>query len=101
MGFKVQDHYFKKAKKDDFLARSVYKLEEIDNKLKGRLYLSTQTETVFYAKDGATKSVIKIENPTLEDLIITDLTTNTKLPYKQVRHALQFNFIAGHNYLIN
>ena len=34
MGFKVQDHYFKKAKKDDFLARSVYKLEEIDNKYK-------------------------------------------------------------------
>jgi 23S rRNA (uridine2552-2'-O)-methyltransferase len=34
MGFKVQDHYFKKAKKDNFLARSVYKLEEIDQKYK-------------------------------------------------------------------
>lgn len=30
--FKVKDHYFKKAKKDNFLARSIYKLEEIDNK---------------------------------------------------------------------
>lgn len=30
--FKVQDHYFKKAKKENFLARSVYKLEEIDKK---------------------------------------------------------------------
>ena len=34
MGFKVKDHYFDKAKKDNFLARSVYKLEEIDQKFK-------------------------------------------------------------------
>jgi 23S rRNA (uridine2552-2'-O)-methyltransferase len=34
MNFKVKDHYFKKAKKDNFLARSVYKLEEIDDKFK-------------------------------------------------------------------
>lgn len=32
MGFKVKDHYFKKAKKDNYLARSIYKLEEIDFK---------------------------------------------------------------------
>ena len=32
MVFKVRDHYFKKAKKENFLARSVYKLEEIDKK---------------------------------------------------------------------
>lgn len=32
MGFKVKDHYFDKAKKENFLARSVYKLEEIDQK---------------------------------------------------------------------
>ena len=34
MSFKVKDHYFNKAKKENFLARSVYKLEEIDNKYK-------------------------------------------------------------------
>jgi len=34
MSFKVKDHYFKKAKKENFLARSVYKLEEIDHKYK-------------------------------------------------------------------
>ena len=34
MGFKVQDHYFNKAKKDNYFARSVYKLEEIDQKFK-------------------------------------------------------------------
>lgn len=32
--FEVQDHYFKKAKKENFLARSVYKLEEINLKHK-------------------------------------------------------------------
>lgn len=34
MSFKVKDHYFQKAKKENFLARSIYKLEEIDNKYK-------------------------------------------------------------------
>jgi 23S rRNA (uridine2552-2'-O)-methyltransferase len=32
MSFKVKDFYFQKAKKENFLARSVYKLEEIDQK---------------------------------------------------------------------
>lgn len=31
-GFKVKDHYYKKAKKGKFLARSIFKLEEIDKK---------------------------------------------------------------------
>lgn len=34
MGFKVKDHYYDKAKKENFFARSVYKLEEIDKKYK-------------------------------------------------------------------
>ena len=34
MGFNPQDHYFKKAKKENFAARSVFKLEEIDKKYK-------------------------------------------------------------------
>ena len=34
MSFKVKDHYFEKAKKDKYLARSVYKLEEINQKFK-------------------------------------------------------------------
>ena len=34
MGFKVKDHYFKKAKKENYFARSIYKLEEIDQKYK-------------------------------------------------------------------
>ena len=34
MSFKVKDHFYKKAKQDKFLARSIYKLEEIDKKNK-------------------------------------------------------------------
>tara|TARA_B100000925_G_C21991066_1_gene466866 strand:+ start:484 stop:1074 length:591 start_codon:yes stop_codon:yes gene_type:complete len=34
VSFKVKDHYFKKAKKENFYARSIYKLEEIDQKFK-------------------------------------------------------------------
>jgi 23S rRNA (uridine2552-2'-O)-methyltransferase len=32
--FKVKDHYFNKAKQENYLARSIYKLEEIDQKYK-------------------------------------------------------------------
>lgn len=32
--FKVKDHFFKKAKSENYLARSIYKLEEIDQKYK-------------------------------------------------------------------
>lgn len=32
--FKPKDHYFNKAKNENFLARSIYKLEEIDEKYK-------------------------------------------------------------------
>ncbi|MFH1728300.1 MAG: RlmE family RNA methyltransferase [Pseudomonadota bacterium] len=32
MNYKVKDTYFKQAKKDNFVARSVYKLQEIDEK---------------------------------------------------------------------
>lgn len=32
--FKVKDHYFEKAKKEKYVARSVYKLEEIDQQYK-------------------------------------------------------------------
>ena len=34
MAYNPQDHYFKKAKQNNFVARSVFKLEEIDQKFK-------------------------------------------------------------------
>lgn len=32
MSFKVKDHYYNKAKKENYVARSIYKLEEINKK---------------------------------------------------------------------
>lgn len=32
--FKVKDHYYNKAKQENYLARSIYKLEEIDQRFK-------------------------------------------------------------------
>lgn len=34
LSYNPKDHYFKKAKKDNYVARSIYKLEEIDQKYK-------------------------------------------------------------------
>ena len=34
MSYKVKDYYYQKAKKENFLARSIFKLEEIDKKYK-------------------------------------------------------------------
>lgn len=34
MSFKVKDYYYKKAKNENFFARSIFKLEEIDKKFK-------------------------------------------------------------------
>ena len=34
MSYNPRDHYFKKAKQNNFAARSVFKLEEIDQKFK-------------------------------------------------------------------
>ncbi len=34
MTFKVKDYYFQKAKKENYVARSVYKLQEIDKRFK-------------------------------------------------------------------
>lgn len=34
MSFKIKDHYYNKAKSENYLARSIYKLEELDKKFK-------------------------------------------------------------------
>ncbi|MBU0627208.1 hypothetical protein KKH82_07485 [Patescibacteria group bacterium] len=41
--YNPQDHYFKKAKKEGYKARSVFKLEEIDQKFK---LIDKKTSTV-------------------------------------------------------
>ncbi len=51
MAFNHKDYYFKKAKKENFVARSVYKLEEIDHR--HRIFRSGQTVIDLGASPGS------------------------------------------------
>lgn len=69
--------------------------------LKARIYPVTQkSTTVFYGKDGETRSVVSIENPEWENPVILDRTNGSELKYSKVRHAYEFKLIAGHDYAI-
>lgn len=76
-------------------------IEEIDGQLKGRIYpISQKSKMVFYAKDGETQSIITIDNPDWYNIKIVDEMINQDVSYSRVRHAFQFNFTEGHDYLI-
>lgn len=51
MAFNHKDYYFKKAKKENFVARSVYKLEEIDHR--HRIFRNGQTVIDLGASPGS------------------------------------------------
>ena len=77
-------------------------VEEIEDQLKARIYpVNVNTETTFYGKDGETLSIIKIDNPDWNNPKITDTTGKSDVSFSKVRHAYQFDFVEGHNYLIN
>lgn len=77
-------------------------IEEIRGVLKGRVYpVVNKAQTIFYGKDGESKSVLSIENPDWEDFEIIDLTAGSKITYEKKRFAFEFDFIEGHDYRIN
>ena len=77
-------------------------IEEIEDELKARIYpVNNKTQTEFYGKDGETQSVISIENPDWENPVITDKSDGSQVTYLRVRHAFEFDFIPGHDYVIN
>ena len=45
---KIKDYYFHKAKSDGYVARSVYKLEEIDKKLKKIHWFDSEVFRIYY-----------------------------------------------------
>ena len=75
-------------------AKSVFKVED-------GVAVPYDKSGIIYGKDGASQSVISIENPDWEDLEIIDLTTDSKIAWEKKRFAFQFNFIEGHDYRIN
>jgi alpha-glucosidase (family GH31 glycosyl hydrolase) len=77
-------------------------IEEIESELKGRIYpVTSETQTVFYGKDGETESVISIEEPDWDEPEIINLTTDRKVDFEKKRFAFEFNFIDGHDYCIH
>lgn len=100
--FMLEDLDIPVSKTPLFVGGTGIVLEEIDGVLKGRIYpVTSNTETIFYGRDGETKSVISIENPDWKNPIIIDLTTDRKITFESIRFAFQFDLIEGHNYLIN
>lgn len=76
-------------------------IEEIKGKLKGRIFpISHNTETVFYGRDGETKSTITIDKTDWNKVKIRDTTSDTKVSFRKVRHAYEFDFEEGHSYRI-
>ena len=85
-----------------FVGGSGIVVEETDDQLKARIYaVTSNVETIFYGKDGETCSTIKIDDPQWNNPKITDITNGNAVSYSKVRHAFQFDFEEGHNYLIN
>ena len=79
MTFKVKDHYYNKAKKENFAARSVFKLEEID--LKFRLFHSGQKVLDLGAAPGSWSQYSSKKIGAAGKILGLDLTEITiKLP---------------------
>lgn len=79
MTFKVKDHYYKKAKKENFAARSVFKLEEID--LKYRLFHTGQKVLDLGAAPGSWSQYSSKKIGPMGKVLGLDLTAITiKLP---------------------
>ena len=79
MTFKVKDHYYNKAKKENFAARSVFKLEEID--LKFRLFHSGQKVLDLGAAPGSWSQYSSKKIGAAGKILGLDLTKITiKLP---------------------
>lgn len=76
-------------------------VEKMNDKLMGRIYpVGFSGETVFYDKDGKTKSVISIPGAFDKVTTIKDETTGKKVKVRYNRFAYEFELVPGHNYKV-
>jgi len=76
-------------------------VEKVDDGLKARIYpVTQQAETVFYSKDGETASIIVVENPDWENVIVMDEAEQESVKGNWIRHAYEFDLQPGHNYTV-
>jgi alpha-glucosidase (family GH31 glycosyl hydrolase) len=84
-----------------FVGGTGFVVEQIGGKLYGRVYpVGFEGETVFYGKDGQTASHITIKEFKDKSPVISDAATRKKIPATYKRSAWEFEFVPGHNYLI-
>ena len=75
MGYNPKDHYFKKAKQENFAARSVFKLQEID--LKYKILRSGQNVLDLGAAPGSWSQLVSLKIGAKGRLLGVDLTPIT------------------------
>lgn len=84
-----------------FVGGTGFVLEQEADQLLGRIYPIDQEANIdCWHMDGETKSTLHIEVKDWAAVKIMDETTGEEVPYELIRHAYQFEFIAGHTYTI-
>ncbi|MEO1010864.1 MAG: TIM-barrel domain-containing protein [Bacteroidota bacterium] len=77
-------------------------VENVAGKLKARIYpVRKIAETTYYGRDGETESILEIASPNWERPRVTDRTNGKEIAISKTRHAYQFDFEEGHDYLIH
>lgn len=76
-------------------------VEQENGKLYARIYpVGFMGETVFYDKDGKTKSHISFQKAVDKKPVIVDKTIGHKVKVSNNRFAYEFAFIPGHDYVV-
>ncbi len=84
-----------------FVGGSGFIVEKIKGKLYGQIYpVGYKGKTVFYNKDGKTKSTIIINGYGKGEPLVTDQSTGKSVPVTFRRHAWTFQLVPGHDYSI-
>lgn len=84
-----------------FVGGTGFVVEQNKGKIYGRIYpVGFEGETLFYGKDGQTTSHITIKAFGSKSPVITDETAGKKISARYNRFAWEFEFIPGHNYLV-
>ncbi len=84
-----------------FVGETGIVVEKEQKKLVARIYpVADYAETMFFDKDAITVSHINVTKPDWQDPGVFDTTTNSQIKGSWIRHAYQFDFQPGHNYII-
>jgi 23S rRNA (uridine2552-2'-O)-methyltransferase len=112
MAFNIQDHYYKQAKKDQYLARSIYKLQEIDDKYFVYSNKKRVLDIGYYPGSWMQFSLQKIKDPkaVFRGIDVADVQTNLshekrlklyQLPIEDLNHLDQLDVDSKFDLLVS